>query len=168
MTPSSTPSTATPTVSTDIITTCAGVGNANYSGDNGPATSAALYYPNDVFSDTAGMTAHLFVVVVVTFTFAIPSLGNLYIADSWNHRIRKVTASTGIITTTAGTGTKGYSGDNGPATTAALNFPQGLALDLSGSPFGIIIIVINKIFISLIYMQAISISLMNGVIVSGR
>ena len=58
---------------------------------------------------------------------------NLFIADQGNHRIRKVTISTGIITTIAGNGGTGsYSGDNGQATSAALNFPSGITLDASG------------------------------------
>ncbi len=61
-------------------------------------------------------------------------LGNVYIADNNNHRIRKVTISTGIITTVAGTGTPSYSGDNGPATSAGLSSPVGVALDLTGTP----------------------------------
>ena len=56
----------------------------------------------------------------------------MYIADDGNHRIRKVTVSTGIITTIAGTGSAGYSGDNGPATSAALKYPGGVAVDASG------------------------------------
>ncbi len=64
--------------------------------------------------------------------FTIVYLGNVYIGDQSNNRIRKVTVSTGIITTIAGTGGAGYSGDNGPATSAALNSPQGIALDASG------------------------------------
>ncbi len=56
----------------------------------------------------------------------------MYIADTDNHRIRKVTASTGIITTIAGTGTDSYSGDNGPATSAELCYPWSVALDSSG------------------------------------
>jgi hypothetical protein len=63
----------------------------------------------------------------------ISYLGNVYIADTYNHRIRKVTISTGIITTIAGTGTGSYSGDNGPATSATLNTPTGVALDSAGS-----------------------------------
>jgi len=59
-------------------------------------------------------------------------LGNLYIADSINNRIRKVTASTSVISTIAGTGTASYSGDNGQATSAALNYPIGVAVDTSG------------------------------------
>ena len=56
----------------------------------------------------------------------------MYIADTDNHRIRKVTVSTGIITLIAGTGTQGYSGDNGAATSAALNGARAVALDASG------------------------------------
>jgi ribosomal protein S11 len=59
-------------------------------------------------------------------------LGNVYIADTFNNRIRKVTVSTGIINTIAGTGTGGYSGDNGQATSAALNTPTDVALDSAG------------------------------------
>ncbi len=58
---------------------------------------------------------------------------NLYIADNNNQRVRKVTVSTGIITTFAGTGSGSYSGDNGPASSAALNFPRGVALDSAGT-----------------------------------
>jgi hypothetical protein len=56
----------------------------------------------------------------------------VFIADTNNHRIRKVTISTGIITTLAGIGTGSYSGDNGQATSAALNYPAGVAVDTSG------------------------------------
>ena len=66
-------------------------------------------------------------------------LGNIYIADRYNSRIRKVTVSTGIITTYAGTGTRSYSGDNGPATSAALAYPQGVATDSAGTLFVCII-----------------------------
>ena len=100
------------TVSTGIISTIAGTGTGSYSGDNGAATSATLYNPYGVALDTAG---------------------NVYIADHYNHRIRKVTMSTGIITTFAGTGTGSYSGDNGPATSATLNSPFGVALDSAGT-----------------------------------
>ncbi len=61
--------------------------------------------------------------------------GNVYIADTVNHRIRKVTVSIGIITTIAGTGAITYSGDNGPATSAALNYPSGVALDSTGKSY---------------------------------
>ena len=58
---------------------------------------------------------------------------NLYISDTYNHRIRKVTVSTGIITTIAGTGTASYSGDGGAATSATLSYPAGLTVDSSGT-----------------------------------
>ena len=100
------------TVSTGIISTIAGsITSGSYSGDNGAATSATLKYPTGVALDTAG---------------------NVYIADHHNHRIRKVTISTGIITTFAGTGTASYSGDNGPATSATLYYPVGVTLDSAG------------------------------------
>ena len=60
------------------------------------------------------------------------NIGNVYIADAYNYRIRKVTVSTGIITTIAGTGTGSFSGDNGAATSAALNIPSAVAVDSSG------------------------------------
>ena len=100
------------TVSTGIISTIAGTGTNSYSGDNVAATSATLNYPYGVGLDTAG---------------------NVYIADRNNHRIRKVTISTGIITTFAGTGTNSYSGDNGPATSATLYYPHGVAVDSAGT-----------------------------------
>jgi hypothetical protein len=100
------------TISTGIITTFAGTGTGSYSGDNGAATSATLNYPCGVGLDTAS---------------------DVYIADRWNNRIRKVTISTGIITTFAGTGTASYSGDNGPATSATLNDPFGVAVDSAGT-----------------------------------
>ena len=59
-------------------------------------------------------------------------IGNVYIADSWNHRIRKLTVSIGIIATIAGTGASSYSGDTGAATSATLYDPIGVALDASG------------------------------------
>ncbi len=60
-------------------------------------------------------------------------VGNVYIADQYNNRLRKVTVSTGIITTIAGTGSNSYSGDNGPATSSTLYSPIGVAVDLSGT-----------------------------------
>jgi len=57
----------------------------------------------------------------------------VYIVEYYNHRIRKVTVSTGIITTIAGTGASSFSGDNGPATSATLNYPYGVALDSAGT-----------------------------------
>ena len=74
----------------------------------------------------------------------MPFLGNVYIADL-NNRIRKVTVSTGIITTIVGTGASSYSGDNGPATSAALYIPYGVTVDTSGKPavFSVIILFIH-------------------------
>ncbi len=62
-----------------------------------------------------------------------PFIDNVYISDEYNQRIRKVTASTSIISTIAGTGTGSYSGDGGPATSATLNYPIGVAVDTSGT-----------------------------------
>ncbi len=97
-------------VSNGVITTVAGNGTPGFSGDNGPATSAQLNYITGI---------------------AVDSAGNLYISDFNNNRIRKV--SNGVITTVAGTGTAGYSGDSGPATSAELNSPFGVAVDSSGN-----------------------------------
>ncbi len=88
------------------ITTVAGTGTAGYSGDCGQATSAKLNWPEDVSVDASG---------------------NIYITDTWNTpRIRKVDGTTGIITTVAGNGTEGYSGDNQAATSAKLKFPTSV------------------------------------------
>jgi len=76
------------------------------------------------------------------FTFFI--LGNVYIGDTNNHRIRKVTVSTSIITTIVGTGTSSFSGDNGAATSATLNYPSGIALDASGNYLNCNKLVIKK------------------------
>lgn len=100
-----------------VISTFAGTGaNAGphsigtYSGDGGPAGNAALNNPTAITVDSAG---------------------NIYFSDQYNQRIRKVDKN-GIITTIAGNGTAGYSGDNGPATAAALNYPGGLVADQNG------------------------------------
>jgi sugar lactone lactonase YvrE len=98
--------------STGIISTVAGNGTAGYSGDGGAATSAELNRPTGVAVDT---------------------VGNIYVADFQNNRIRKVTVSTGKISTVAGTGAAGYSGDGGAATSAKLYLPQGVALDAAGN-----------------------------------
>jgi sugar lactone lactonase YvrE len=96
-----------------VISTVAGNGSASYSGDGGPATSAAIFQP---------------------FGVAVDSAGDLFIADSFNHRIREVSPS-GVISTFAGTGTPGFSGDGGPATSASLDFPYGVAVDAAGDLF---------------------------------
>jgi sugar lactone lactonase YvrE len=97
-------------VSNGVITTVAGNGALGFSGDNGPATSATLDYPEGI---------------------AVDSAGNLYIADDLNNRIRKV--ANGVITTVVGTGTGGFSGDNGSATSAELYGPFGVAVDSTGN-----------------------------------
>ncbi|HML16094.1 MAG TPA: hypothetical protein VK419_03675, partial [Bryobacteraceae bacterium] len=95
----------------NVVTTIAGNGISGFSGDGGAATSAELSVPSGV---------------------AVDSLGNVYIADSRNNRIRKVSPS-GIITTVAGNGAPGYSGDGGPATAAELNNPTSVAVDPAGN-----------------------------------
>jgi uncharacterized protein (TIGR03437 family) len=97
-------------VANGVISTVAGNGTLGYSGDDGPATSAQLSWPGGV---------------------AVDSAGNLYVADQNNFRIRKV--SNGVITTVAGNGMPGYSGDNGPATSAKLYGPVGVAVDSAGN-----------------------------------
>lgn len=72
-------------------------------------------------------------------TDANPYLGNIYIADWYNHRIRKITISTGIITTYAGTGSAIFSGDGGDATSAGLNYPKGVVVDSSGTHISLLI-----------------------------
>jgi sugar lactone lactonase YvrE len=87
------------------------VGSTSYSGDNGAATSAGLYGPTGIVFD---------------------SNGNFYFSEYSNHRIRKVTITTGIITTYGGTGSNSFSGDNGVATSAEMGYPQGLCIDSAG------------------------------------
>lgn len=96
------------TKSTGIITTIAGTGISGYSGDGGLAVNAKIYNPGDVSCD---------------------KYGNIYIADQNNNVIRKISMATGIITTIAGNGTQGYSGDGGPATSAQLKTPVGVTVD---------------------------------------
>ncbi len=119
-------------MSTGIITTIAGTGASSYSGDNGQATSAALNFPWGVALDASG-TIHIYLHISLCILRFFCYLGNLYIGDQYNHRIRKVTVSTGIVTTFAGTGTASYSGDSGAATSATLSTPAGVTLDSSGT-----------------------------------
>ena len=161
--------------STSVITTIAGsgatgVGNGGFSGDGGAATSARMDLPADVAVDASG---NLFVVeegnsvvrridgstgVITTVAgtgvagfsgdggaatsaqlgarprgLALDGDGNLLISDGFNDRIRMVDAASGIITTVAGTGTAGFSGDGGPATSATIDQPDHVAVDLSGN-----------------------------------
>ena len=96
-----------------IISTVAGNGDMAFYGDGGPATAAAL-------NNNVGV--------------AVDNIGNIYIADYLNHRIRKVDTA-GIISTIAGNGTPGYSGDGGPASAALLNYPAGISVDNAGNLF---------------------------------
>ena len=127
------------TVSTGIIITIAGTGSTTYSGgDEGAATSAGLNYPRSVSLDASGnhhyiaMSTCIFGWNMTHYSF----LGNVYIADRYDNRVRKVTVSTGIITTIAGSGGTGsFSGDGGVATSATLYGPTGIVLDASGTSF---------------------------------
>ena len=102
------------TASSGIITTVAGTGASRYSGDGGQATAATLNIP---------------------YAVALDATGNIYIADSGNNRIRKVTVSTGVITTVAGDGKEGYNSDNVVATSTSLNIPKDVAVDATGNIF---------------------------------
>jgi len=119
------------TVLTGIITTIAGTGTESYSGDGGQATSATFDYPVGVVLDSAG--SYFLNQFVIKLSLS-NLLGNVYISDTSNQRVRKVTVSTGIITTIAGNGGTGsYSGDGSQATSAALYNPIGIALDSAGT-----------------------------------
>ena len=153
-------------VSNGAITTVAGNGSPGFGGDNGPATSAQLYYPGGIVLDSAGS---LYIAdtynsrirkvangVITTVAgngmqgfkgdnipatsalispagIALDSADNLYIADFYAVGIRKI--SNGVIATVAGIGTNGFSGDNGPATSAQLNLPWGVAVDSAGNVY---------------------------------
>jgi sugar lactone lactonase YvrE len=107
-------------LSSGIITTIVGNGSdagtsgGTFSGDGGSAVLAGINHP---------------------FGVALDGAGNLYIADTGNQRVRMVSAATGIITTIAGTGVHGYSGDGGPATKAEFYNPEGLAVDSAGNVY---------------------------------
>ena len=153
----------------NIINTFAGTGVAGYSGDGMPATSEELNTPDDVAVDglgnifitdltnyrirkvsttgimttiagtgSSGSTGDGSPATAATFEhagfIAIDRIGNVYIADANSNRIRKINTS-GIIFTIAGTGTGGFMGDNGPATSAELNGPSGVAVDNLGNIF---------------------------------
>jgi hypothetical protein len=95
-----------------ILTVAGTLGREGYSGDNGPPTSALLSTPYGV---------------------SVDMLGNIFIADTYNNEIRVVVGVTATIQTAAGTGTPGFSGDGGPATSAILDGPQGVALSAAGN-----------------------------------
>jgi len=153
-----------------IITTVAGTGSRGFSGDGGPATNARLRYPFSVYLDTyenifildtynyriRKVDAATGIITTVvgdgsakfkgdgglatlasikkSFDVAVDNDGNIYIADTDSHVIRKVDATTGIITTVAGQGTNdGYLGDGGLATDAKMNKPTGVHVDTAGN-----------------------------------
>jgi len=95
-------------------TLVAGTGDYEFSGDGGPGIDATLKGPR---------------------TIALDGSGNVYIADRDNHRIRKVDGATGVITTLAGNGVEGFSGDGGPATEASLRWPEGVSVDAAGNVY---------------------------------
>lgn len=98
--------------SSGTISNYAGTGSLGFAGDGGPATDAQLYKPNGIYCDGT----------------------NVYLADGYNHRVRKIDAS-GTISTIAGNGTMGYAGDGGGATSAKLNSPGGVCTDASGNVY---------------------------------
>jgi hypothetical protein len=102
--------------STGLIKTVAGTGTSGYDGDGGLATNAEI---------SGGFRMGIFV----------DASGNVFIADQFNERVREVAAATGIITTVAGDGTAGFSGDGGPATSAELRDPRGVVVDGAGNIF---------------------------------
>ena len=99
---------------TGVITTVAGTGDTGFNGDGGAATSARISGPENVFVDKDN---------------------NIFIADFGNNRVRKVAASGGTISTVAGTGTSGFSGDGGQATAANISFPTDVVVDTAGNIF---------------------------------
>jgi hypothetical protein len=154
---------------TGIISTIAGTGTAGYNGDGIAATNAELDEPSGLAVDTAGniyiadyanfrvrkiATSGIISTIAGTgtqgstgdggpaaaaelngtFGLALDDTENLYLADAGNHKIRKI-ATTGIISTFAGTGTAGFSGDNIPAVTSELNNPAGVSVDYQGNVY---------------------------------
>ena len=139
-------------VASGTITTAAGSVTGGYAGDGGAATSAQIQQPSGVAVDAGGnfyfadagnnrirMVAAAKTAIITTVAsqlsaprgVAVDAAGNLYIADTNSHRIRKV--ANGVMTAVAGNGVGGYAGDGGPATSAQLNFPRGVAVDAAGN-----------------------------------
>jgi len=139
---------------TGIITSVAGTGTGNFGGDGGPAVSVntELLFPTSAALDKAGnlffidatrirkVSSNGTITTVAGATdlgpgtrgIVVDGAGNLLVVDVANHRIRKISPD-GTLTTVAGSGTPGFSGDGGPATSAQLNFPAALALDSEGN-----------------------------------
>jgi hypothetical protein len=158
-------------VSTGIISTIAGNGSSGFGGDGGPATSAELYWPSGVSLDDSGnvyisdwhnsrirkvttSTGNISTIagngtngyagdggsainaeLYNPYGLSVDGFGNVYIADTYNSRIRKITVSTGIISTIAGNGAVGYAGDGGAATLAELDSPKGVYVDSIGNVY---------------------------------
>ncbi|MBL8189457.1 MAG: hypothetical protein JNK38_15715 [Acidobacteria bacterium] len=99
-------------VATGVITTIAGTGEVGFNGDGGAATNARINNPENVFVDKDN---------------------NIFIADFGNHRVRKIAANGGTISTVAGNGSSGFSGDGGPATAAMISNPTDVAVDDAGN-----------------------------------
>lgn len=156
-------------LATGVLTTIAGTGVAGYSGDGGSALSAQLFHPTALAADSSGdlyladtgnhrirrIDAVSGVISTVAgngsqgssssslpatqsaidspMGLALDPAGNLFLADSHNHRILRVDATSGIMTTVAGTGSAGFSGDGAPASSASLALPQGITIDSTGN-----------------------------------
>jgi DNA-binding beta-propeller fold protein YncE len=99
-------------VSTGVLSTIAGSGVCGFGGDGGPARQAQLRWPHGL---------------------AVDSAGDMYVAEMGNHRVRVISASTGVITTVAGDGEARFNGLSGPATSVSLHEPYGLTLDAAGN-----------------------------------